>query len=253
MFGLACLWPLIAAPPAALGEPIYQFKDKNGVLHFSNAPNDPRYRTVRKERLQPVPQPLVQSRPARPSPSRVRDFSKPALVDPVYRYVDRNGVIHFTNVPTSPRYTKIRSTRALSRLRPTRLSPSLHRTIMQTALVYRLHPALVRAVIHAESGYDPYAVSPKGAMGLMQLMPETAMSLNVVNPYDPEQNIAGGVRYLRYLLDRFGWDLELALAAYNAGENRVSRESRIPQIGETRLYVRKVLRFYRSYTGLSLY
>jgi soluble lytic murein transglycosylase-like protein len=83
-------------------------------------------------------------------------------------------------------------------------------------------------------------------MGLMQLMPETASLLNVSNPYDPEQNISGGVRYLRYLLDRFGGNLELALAAYNAGENRVSRESRVPRITETQQYVRKVLRFYQD-------
>src|SRR3989442_9274185 len=83
-------------------------------------------------------------------------------------------------------------------------------------------------------------------MGLMQLMPGTAWSLRVANPYDPRQNIAGGVRHLRYLLDRFGGNLELALAAYHAGETRVSRESRVPRISETRQYVRKVIRFYRS-------
>ena len=104
----------------------------------------------------------------------------------------------------------------------------------------------MRAVIQAESAYDPYARSAKGAMGLMQLMPGTAWSLKVANPYDPKQNIAGGVRHLRYLLDRFGGNLELALAAYHAGETRVSRESRVPRISETRQYVRKVIRFYQS-------
>jgi len=80
------------------------------------------------------------------------------------------------------------------------------------------------------------------------LMPEMAWSLNVVNPYDPKQNITGGVRHLRYLLDRFGGNLELALAAYHAGETRVSRESRIPRISETQQYVRKVIRFYQSFS-----
>jgi soluble lytic murein transglycosylase len=115
-------------------------------------------------------------------------------------------------------------------------------------MAYHLNPALVRAVIRAESAYDPTAVSPKGAMGLMQLMPEMAWSLNIADPYDPTQNIAGGVRHLRYLLDRFGGNLELALAAYHAGETRVSRESRIPRISETQRYVRKVIRFYQSFS-----
>ena len=85
-------------------------------------------------------------------------------------------------------------------------------------------------------------------MGLMQLMPETASSLKVSNPYDPEQNISGGTRHLRHLLDRFGGDVRLALAAYNAGESRVLRESRIPPISETREYVRRVLRYYEEYS-----
>ena len=84
-------------------------------------------------------------------------------------------------------------------------------------------------------------------MGLMQLMPRTARSLKLSNPYDPQQNISGGVRYLRYLLDRFDGNVPLALAAYNAGESRVSRESRIPRISETREYVRRVLRYYKDY------
>jgi soluble lytic murein transglycosylase len=108
-------------------------------------------------------------------------------------------------------------------------------------------PALVRAIIRAESSFDASAVSRKGAMGLMQLMPRTARSLNLTNPYDPQQNIAGGVKYLRHLLDRFDGNVPLALAAYNAGESRVFRESRIPRISETREYVRRVLRYYKAY------
>ena len=111
----------------------------------------------------------------------------------------------------------------------------------------RVDPALVRAVIKAESSFNAGAVSRKGAMGLMQLMPQTALSLHLSNPYDPQQNISGGVRHLRYLLDRFQGNVPLALAAYNAGETRVSRESRIPRIGETREYVRRVLRYYKDY------
>jgi len=87
----------------------------------------------------------------------------------------------------------------------------------------------------------------------MQLMPQTALSLHLSNPYDPQQNISGGVRHLRYLLDRFQGNVPLALAAYNAGETRVSRESRIPRIGETREYVRRVLRYYKDYRQQDLH
>src|SRR5207247_4986268 len=188
--------------------------------------------------------PEIPSQPVTARASQHNETSVPRSGVPLYQYVDRNELIHFTRVPTSPRYKKTRSPRAFTQLQPKRLSPALHETITQTSLAYRMNPALVRAVIQAESAYDPDAVSPKGAMGLMQLMPEMAWSLNVVNPYDPKQNITGGVRHLRYLLDRFGGNLELALAAYHAGESRVSRESRIPRISETQQYVRKVIRFY---------
>jgi len=247
--GLACLLVLGVSLQDVMGEPIYQYKDKDGVMHFSNVPTDPRYRTViATDRVQDSGAPAVASQPVAALSSQLNETSASRSGDSVYQYVDRNGLIHFTNVPTSPRYKKIRGPRAFTQLQPKRLSPALHQTITQTSLVYRMNPALVRAVIQAESAYDPDAVSPKGAMGLMQLMPEMAWSLNVANPYDPKQNITGGVRHLRYLLDRFGGNLELALAAYHAGETRVSRESRIPRISETQQYVRKVIRFYQSFS-----
>ncbi len=105
---------------------------------------------------------------------------------------------------------------------------------------YGLDPALVHAVVQAESGYDPYATSPAGAQGLMQLMPATARALGVRDPYDPVQNVEGGVRYLRGLLDRFG-DVRLALAAYNAGPHAVQRYGGVPPYVETRAYVERVL------------
>ena len=112
----------------------------------------------------------------------------------------------------------------------------------------RLDPKLVRAVIQVESAYDHRAVSKKGAIGLMQLMPATARDLRVADPYDPQHNIRGGTRYLRYLLDEFDEDLNLALAAYNAGPGAVRRWDGIPPYPETRDYVRKVLTLYRGYT-----
>lgn len=112
--------------------------------------------------------------------------------------------------------------------------------VEQAARRYGLDPALVDAVVRAESGYDPQATSPAGAVGLMQLMPATARALGVADPYDPVQNVEGGVRYLRGLLDRFG-DVRLALAAYNAGPGAVVRFGGVPPYRETRAYVDRVL------------
>jgi soluble lytic murein transglycosylase-like protein len=115
------------------------------------------------------------------------------------------------------------------------------RTIESHASAYNVRPELVRAVIHAESNFNPHAVSPKGAMGLMQLMPETAGELGVGRPFDPDDNIRGGVAYLRQLLDRYENDEELALAAYNAGPGAVARYgNRVPPFRETRQYVSRI-------------
>ena len=119
--------------------------------------------------------------------------------------------------------------------------------IQHVAVAYQLEPALLHAVISAESGYDPQARSPKGARGLMQLMPTTARRFGVSNAYDPTANLQGGARYLRWLLDLFQ-DVRLALAAYNAGEGAVQRYGNtIPPYPETRTYVRRVLEFYHFY------
>jgi soluble lytic murein transglycosylase-like protein len=119
--------------------------------------------------------------------------------------------------------------------------------INSCALEYGVDKSLIKAVIHAESGYDPNAVSSKGASGLMQLMPKTAKSLNVANSFDPADNIRGGVRYLKFLLDTFRGDVALALAAYNAGLSRVAQYGGVPPYEETRNYVAKVLNYKRSY------
>jgi soluble lytic murein transglycosylase-like protein len=171
-----------------------------------------------------------------------------AQAESIYSFVDGNGVIHFSNAPTDPRYKKVALPGESGPRLASQVSPVvMHQAITKSSAQHQVDPNLVRAVIKAESSFNSKAVSRKGAMGLMQLMPETATALKIANPYDPEQNIAGGVRHLRYLLDRFRGNVPLALAAYNAGETRVTRDNRIPRINETREYVRKVLRFYKAY------
>lgn len=163
----------------------------------------------------------------------------------IYHYVEPDGTISFSNVPTDPRYKRL--SRKSTKIRPRVPVTHLERAIAHHSLRHRIDPALIRAVIKAESDFNPTAVSKAGAIGLMQLMPETAVRLDIRDPYNPEENIGGGARYLRYLLDRFHGNLPLALAAYNAGERRVGQTRALPPIQETREYVSKVLRFYDAY------
>ncbi|MGE0645236.1 MAG: transglycosylase SLT domain-containing protein [Nitrospira sp.] len=163
----------------------------------------------------------------------------------VYQYIDAKGTISLTNVPSDARYRRVD-------LHPNRLHPvmsvkELEPMISRFSREHRIHPALIRAVIKAESDFDPHAVSRAGAVGLMQLMPQTAVRMDVRDLYNPEDNIGGGTKYLRQLLDRFRGDLPLALAAYNAGERVVDRYQTLPPIKETRRYVRKVLGYYRTF------
>jgi hypothetical protein len=130
-----------------------------------------------------------------------------------------------------------------------RHDPRLDGWINKYALAYGVDPVLVRAVMRNESGFNPVAVSPKGAQGLMQLMPGTAALMGVRNPFDPEQNIAGGVGYLRHCLDRFGHNVPLAVAAYNAGPEAVAKYYTIPPYQETQLFVNNVLGTYGAYGG----
>lgn len=168
----------------------------------------------------------------------------PAQAD-VYQYVDANGTISLTNVPNDPRYQRIIS--ELPRSRSVISDGELEPVIARHSRAHRLHPALIRAVIKTESDFDPLAVSRAGAIGLMQLMPQTALRLEVRDSYNPDENIGGGTKYLRQLLDRFNGNLPLALAAYNAGEQAVERYRGLPPIAETRQYVKKVLRYYRAF------
>ena len=160
----------------------------------------------------------------------------------IYRYVDRTGVVHFTNIPNHNKYRLIIKSGGDSRQRERRYDNIIN-TLCEK---YSIDTALVKAVIKTESDFDPNAISKKGAQGLMQLMPQRARDLRVSNPFDPYQNIRGGTSHLRSLLDRFDGDISLALAAYNAGESVVLRKNGIPPFKETRNYVKKVLK-YKEY------
>jgi len=177
----------------------------------------------------------------------------PALAD-IYRYEDEEGIVHFSDAPTDKRFRIfMRDFRKDRQLRTKlRFSASVNQaeydSIIKTyADKYGVSQSLVKAVIHAESGYNPNAVSPKGASGLMQLMPGTARSLKVGNSFNPKDNVEGGVKYLRFLLDTFHGDVSLALAAYNAGLNKVAKFGGIPPYAETRTYVNRVLSYMQSY------
>jgi len=126
---------------------------------------------------------------------------------------------------------------------------SIDSAIDAAAKRHNIDPNLVRAVIQVESNYNPRAVSRKGAMGLMQLMPSTARQLKVANPFDPSQNIDGGVRHLKLLLDNYGGDVQLSLAAYNAGSGAVARNGGVPPYSETRGYVKKITKLYGATTN----
>ena len=161
----------------------------------------------------------------------------------IYRIVDSEGVVHFTNVPTTPGY------HIYMREAPvTREIPVIYeRYIEAAARKHGISSALIKAVIKAESDFNPLAVSKSGACGLMQLMPETARDLGVVDPFDVRQNIFGGARYLKELLVQFGGSLPLALAAYNAGPTKVQANNSIPQIPETKKFVNRVMRYIDQY------
>ncbi len=162
----------------------------------------------------------------------------------VYMYTDERGVVHLSDAPTDSAFRPFRSLGMRNGVRATRAWDGV---IARAGRDHRIEPGLLKAVIHTESAFDPRAVSRKGAQGLMQLMPRTAAWLGVDDPFDPWQNITGGTRYLRYLMERYEGDLELVLAAYNAGERVVDHYGGIPPYGETQRYVRKVLSLSNRY------
>jgi len=179
----------------------------------------------------------------------------------IYAFTDDRGVTHYTNVPADPRYemllkaaAEVSLTRAGERMNPSLLARSsgFDAYITEAAQSSSVHPDLLRAVIVVESGFNARAVSRRGAQGLMQLMPATARHYGVRDSFDPAQNIAGGARYLRVLLDRYDNDLHLVLAAYNAGERAVENAGRrIPPFKETRAYVPRVLKVFHALSASS--
>jgi soluble lytic murein transglycosylase-like protein len=166
------------------------------------------------------------------SPLRAQEI---VLVD------DGHGHKVYVNVESPPPQPAGARQSSLRQIKP---PEEINKLVQDSAERHQVDPRLVRAVIQVESDYDPHAVSNKGAMGLMQLIPATAQRFGVQNPYSAKQNIEGGVNYLKYLLNLFNGDVTLSLAAYNAGENTVMRRGGVPPIPETVDYVRKVRSLY---------
>lgn len=178
----------------------------------------------------------------------------------VYKWVDEDGIVTYSNVapPTDHEYQVLRfpcyaadpKCRSVSWEKVPLNTRSFSREIRSAAAFNSVEESLIRAIIHAESAYQPDARSPKGAQGLMQLMPATAAELDVQDPFDPRDNIDGGTRYLSKLLLEFEGDLDLATAAYNAGPQAVYKYGGVPPYDETREYVRRVRILYRRYNGV---
>jgi len=164
----------------------------------------------------------------------------------IYMYIDSNGILHFSNVPTSSQYRMYIKERPGSGFEAPN-PRSFDRIIKEAARTHGLSEPLLKAIIKAESNFNPRAVSKKGAKGLMQIMPQNFNSLNIRNPFNPRENIMGGAKYFKQMHTRYKGKLPLALAAYNAGPHMVDKYKSIPPFPETRNYVEKVMKYYYVY------
>lgn len=217
--GLLLAFSLVWVPFSSMAA-MYAYVDARGVCHYTNVPGDGRYK-------------LSQRAPRR--------LESPE--DQLIKTIARRSTNGLSRMGLSERRNFSQGTRYTFRTAP----QTINRYIQLAAANHQVDPLLIKAVIKAESNFDPNAISSKGAQGLMQLMPGTARDLAVNDPFDPFQNINGGTKYLRYLLDNFKGNVELSLAAYNAGPGNVAPYGVIPSFPETQNYVAKVMETYRSY------
>lgn len=253
---------LVASSSSTLAQGIIPVRQSDGRVVFENAPSgqaaststvesapvrDPNptglvYWSHQEHRWKPVPPASKSSmRAARSAAAEVRSImaqrGEAGEIPPQSR--------NYRALPTRAGIT------AKQQVEPTLGSPTVESAIQAAAQRHNVDPNLVRAVIQVESNFNPQAVSNKGALGLMQLMPKTAKSLKVNNAFDPQQNVDAGVRHLKTLLDNFGGDIELTLAAYNAGETAVQHHKGVPPYAETRDYVKKITALYSKQNSLS--
>ncbi len=229
---------LATAPVAASSGAVHSWVDDQGVTHLSNVPRAHAQRDADRVALTPA----AHARAAR---------------NAIYKYRDDSGVVHYTDQrPVDAAYTLVQTycpacdPRSPVDWRTVRLHPeAFGDEIAAAARRWQIDPALVRAVIHAESAFNPEAISRAGAQGLMQLMPATAGDYGVTDAFDVHQNIEAGTRHLADLLARYRGDVRLATAAYNAGAGAVERHGGIPPFAETRVYVERVGILHRRYRG----
>jgi len=212
---------VLSALPLSAEAAMYAYVDARGICHYTNVPGDGRYKLSSRapRRIDSPEDQLIKTIVRRSS----NGLSPSGLMNSGNGYLRNNGYAFRTAPQTINRYIQL------------------------AAANHQVDPLLIKAVIKAESNFDPTALSPKGAQGLMQLMPGTARDMAVNDPFDPLQNINGGTKYLRYLLDNFKGNVELSLAAYNAGPGNVAPYGVVPGIPETQNYVAKVMETYRSY------